>query len=285
MKKKFLVTLLITLLTVFSFYFVSNKKSPSKPDLLVTIAPYKYFVDRLTDHSLNVKSLVPEESDPHGFEPSAKELMGLFSAKAWFLIGEPFEKHFLPIIQKNNPSLEAVHLESNIKTLKLNCPHHNHPIDDLHFWMSPKITKGQVQKIAAVLTEIYPEKAHIIERELISLNQDFDQLDAYLTKQTNENKTSFLLVSHPAFGYFCSDYKLKQLALENETQDTSPKELTQLFNQIKEHKIKRLYVQKQYNYKMAKITANSLDLEMVEVNPYKENYFENMTSFGSYLGD
>lgn len=285
MKKKLLFTFFILTLTVFSFYFVSNKKFTSKPDILVTIAPYKYFIDRLTNKSLNVKSLVPEESDPHGFEPSAKELMGLFSAKAWFLIGEPFEKHFLQIIQKNTPSLKAIHLESDIQTLKLNCPHHNHPIDDLHFWMSPKITKGQVQKIASVLKEIYPEMTPIIERELISLNQDFDELDAYLKKQTKENKTSYLLVSHPAFGYFCSDYNLQQLALENETQDTSPKQLADLFTKIKKNNIKRLYVQKQYNYKMAKLTANSLDLEMIEVNPYQENYFDNMKSFGQHLGD
>lgn len=284
MKKKFLFTFFVVLLTIFSFFYVSKNKTTKSPDLLTTIAPYKYFIDRLTDHSLEVKNLVPEASDPHGYEPSAKELVALFSAKAWFLIGEPFEDHFLPILKRNNPKIRAVKLYNQLPTLELSCPHHHH-VEDLHFWMSPQKMQNQVTVIAQELKELYPNKKEQIERNLELIKEDFKNLDNRFKTQLQDKKISHLLVSHPAFGYFCQDYGLKQMALENETQDPSPKELSDLLNQIQKQNIGRIFVQKQHNYKMAKLVSDSLNLKMVEVNPYAENYFENLHSFANHLGD
>lgn len=283
MKKKFLFTFFVVFLIIFSFFYISKNKTTKNPDLLTTIAPYKYFIDRLTEHSLEVKNLVPEASDPHGYEPSAKELVALFSAKAWFLIGEPFEDHFLPILKRNNPKIRAVKLYDQLQTLELKCPHHHH-VEDLHFWMSPQKMQSQVTLIAEELKQLFPEKSEQIARNLELINDDFKSLDSHFKSKLKELNTSHLLVSHPAFGYFCEDYHLKQMALENETQDPSPKELSELLNQIQKQNIHRIYVQKQHNYKMAQLVSESLNLEMVEINPYAENYFENLHDFADHLG-
>ncbi len=284
MKKKTLFATLIILLTIFSFYFVSNKKSSSRPDLIVTIAPYKYFVERLTDHSLEVKNLIPEIADPHGFSPPAKELIDMFSAKAWFLVGEPFEKQLMPILKKNNPQIQGVPLNEDLETLDAGCCAH-HKEEDLHFWMSPRIARIQVKKIAHTLKEIYPEKAPLIDEQLALIEQDFDQLNQNFLAKLENLQNKHLLVSHPAFGYFCKDYHLHQISLEDESLDISPRELTLLYDHIAEHQIKTLYVQKQHSYKMAQLTAKALDLKMVDFNPYTENYFENMHHFADLLGE
>lgn len=290
MNKRLYFIISLALLTISSLFFIPKSKKAQTPEVLVTIAPHKYFVERLMDHSVHVKNLVPQEADPHGFEPSAKELIGLFSAKLWFLSGEPFEEQFIPIIKKNDPNLEIVDLKGNIETLKVSCCHHHHGHDhhhqpeDLHFWMSPKIAKMQCQKIAYKLKESFPEKSELIDQKLIELNLDFDRLDAYLTNQLKDKEGSSFLVSHPAFGYFAKQYHLHQLALENEGQDHSPREFAELLTAIDDEQIKSLYVQKQYNYKASKQLAGSKNLQLVEVNPYAENYFENLHDFGEHLG-
>lgn len=284
MKKKFLLLFLIPLLIISGSFFSSKKQPQKQPEILVTIAPYKYFIEKLTDSSVPVHNLVPEEADPHGFEPSAKELVRLFSAKAWFLVGEPFENQFLPIIQRNDPQLQVFHLNQVVSNkLNLKCSHHNHQVEDMHFWMSPQVMRLQVQEIAKVLKELYPDKSELIETRLQDINLEFEEYDLLLKEQAQKTKSHYLLVSHPAFGYFCRDYGFRQLALENETQDPSPKELTQLYDLIKEKNIQKIYVQKQHNYKLAKMTADHMNLSMVEVNPYKENYFENLRFFSQEL--
>lgn len=154
----------------------------------------------------------------------------------------------------------------------------------MHFWMSPQVMQLQVQEMAIALKGLYPEKAELIDTRLQELNLEFEEYDSIIKEQTEKTKSHYLLVSHPAFGYFCRDYGFEQLALENETQDPSPKELAELYNLIKENNIQKIYVQKQHNYKLAKMTADNLNLTMVEVNPYKENYFDNLRSFSQELG-
>lgn len=286
MKTKYLFIFPLILLIIGSFFLLPSKKTESKPEILVTIAPYKYFIEKLTDNKIKVKTLVPQEADPHGFEPHAKELVGLFSAKIWFMVGEPFENQFLPILQQNNPELVTVRLDQQVKhPMHLQCSHHCHEIEDLHFWMSPKILESQINTIADQLKELYPAEAKIIEQNLALIQQEFFDLNIYLKEQISKSTSPYLLVSHPAFGYFCRDYHLSQLSLENESQDPSPKEIADLYQTIKEKEIKTLFVQKQYNYKMSKITADSLHLKMIEVNPYKEDYFANMRHFGEHLGE
>lgn len=281
MKKLFLI-ISLSLLTISSLFYISYNKSSSKPEVLVTIAPYKYFVERLTEKKVLVKNLVPEVDDPHGFAPSAKELMDLFSAKIWFLSGEPFEEQFVPILRKNNPNVEVADLKDNINLLHVACCHHHH-VEDLHFWMSPKIAQMQCQKMATLLKKHFPEHADGIDKQLVQLNVDFERLDGYLKNKLKDSEGSSFLVSHPAFGYFSKEYGLHQLALENEGQDPSPKEFADLLVKVKEKKIHNLYVQKQYNYKASEQLARAQNLKMIEVNPYSENYFENMMAFGDSL--
>ncbi|MCH9634262.1 MAG: High-affinity zinc uptake system binding-protein ZnuA [Chlamydiae bacterium] len=284
MKKNIILTFFVGLLTIGSLLFISQNKHSSKPEVLVTIAPYKYFVERLTENKVRVKNLVPEVADPHGFEPATKELVDLFSAKIWFLSGEPFEKQFTPILKKNNPQIDIVSLDGHVDLLKVSCCSHHH-VDDLHFWMSPKIAKMQCQTIARLLKEHFPEYEETVDRQLEILNVDFERLDAYLSDQLKNKEGMSFLVSHPAFGYFAKEYHLHQLALENEGQDPTPRELSDLLIKIKENQIQNLYVQKQYNYKASEQLAKSEHLNLIEINPYAENYFENMREFGSHLGD
>lgn len=283
MKKKLILIVSVCLLTLSTFFFATRTPSRVKPEVLVTIAPHKYFVERLTHHQIEAKNLVPEVADPHGFEPAAKDLIELFEAKVWFLSGEPFEEQFIPILKKNNPNAQVVALKGDDHALHVCCSHHTHT-DDLHFWMSPKIAKVQCQEIAEVLKEQFPELKEPIDENLLKLNEEFDALDAFLSEQLKEKHGQSFLVSHPAFGYFARDYHLHQLALENETQDPSPKEFAHLLNHIHEEKIKTLYVQKQYNYKASQQLAEREHLELVEVNPYAYDYFENLKNFGAHLG-
>lgn len=286
MKRKILLIAFFSLLTIFSFFYKSKDKTLTQPDLLVTIAPYKYFIEKLTDNSVNVAYLVPVDGDPHGFSPSAKEFASMYQAKAWFTIGEPFEGHFLPILQKQNPNIKVIALNENLDTLHIHCGHHHHHCqEDLHFWTSPKMMQLQVEKIATTLKEIYPEKSDLIDQKLADLQLQFKALNQLFIDQIATTDQHYLLVSHPAFGYFCHDYHLKQLSIEDESQDSSPKQLTEILESAKKHQIKKIYVQKQYNYKTAELAASKLKLEMVEVNPYAENYFENMNEFATHLGE
>ena len=46
----------------------------SKPTVVVSILPLKYFVEKIADSSLQVKVLVPPGSSPEMFEPTPQQM-------------------------------------------------------------------------------------------------------------------------------------------------------------------------------------------------------------------
>lgn len=85
-----------------------------------------------------------------------------------------------------------------------------------------------------------------------------------------------LLVSHPAYAYFCRDYNLEQFSIEFEGKDPTPQQLTRVLQQARALKTKKIYIQRQYNNKGAKLVANELGAQLVMLDPYSENYLNTM---------
>lgn len=281
MKRKvfYLLTLfLVTLAVVFSF---SKKKTSPSQDIVVTTAPYKYFAKRLIQDPSSVYCLTSQDSDPHVFEPSSQEMLHLFKAKVWFLTGEPFEKNLSATVLKNNPSIQIIDLTKHIPAHSAGCSCHGD--HDLHFWLSPKIAQKQTEIMASALMALYPEKHEIILKQEDALNRDFDRLDHSVRHLLKQNHHTPFLVSHPAFSYFAKDYDLHQLSLEDESADPSARKLTELTDQIQKESIETLFYQKQYNLKAAKQFADLYGLNMVELNPYSEDYFNNLLLFAQHL--
>ncbi len=279
MNKRFFIFFFLFTLIIGSFFYPLKRSSEKNYDVLVTVAPYKYFTDYLTDHSLRVKSLVPEEGSPHGFDPSARQLLELSHASVWLTIGEPFESKLKTALGKNPPQI--IDLGAGIDSPGGGCKHSR----DLHFWLSPRTVQKQIPIIAEALIRRFPDKKELIEQRKKELTEKLEILDRKASSRLRTKRNTDFLVSHPAFAYFCRDYGLHQFSLENEGLDPSPKELANILEKVKNKNFTKMYVQKQYNFKAAQLVSRSHGLEMIEVNPYAENYFENLEYLITRLGE
>lgn len=74
-----------------SFFLILLPTWLAATDVIVSIPPTRYIVQRIAGNSLAVQVLVPPGMSPHSFEPNAKEMLELVDAKVWFQIGECFE--------------------------------------------------------------------------------------------------------------------------------------------------------------------------------------------------
>lgn len=282
MKKKFILILSFAFLLGVGAFFFSKSSTHEKPEILVTLAPYQTFASKLLNDEVRVHALVPEREDPHIFSPSTKELMTFFSAKVWFLTGEPFEEHIKPILLKHNPKLKIVDLKEGIDLLEGGCclGHHH---QDLHFWMSPSIAQTQVQQMAKVLKETYPQKKDVIEQQSNYLEVEFQRLKSKLRKDLSEKKGTSFLVSHPAFSYFAHEFELNQVSIEDGGADPSPKKLAYILSLIDQEHIQTLYIQPQQPEQVIDQIASVKHLKKIEMNPYDHDYFESLSQFGDQL--
>lgn len=263
----FLLTLLI--------FFGSCLQASDLPKVLVSVAPYLYFVEQIAGNTVDVDLLVPEGASAHTYEPTAKQMIGSTKGVVWFRIGESFETKVLQAILSVNPGLQVVDLREGISLIHGSCKHahvNGHCGDDLHLWLSPKIAKIQATLIAKGLTRQFPENQFLYARNLAKFLEKLDLLDQFIYETLAPVKNRTLMVSHPAYAYFCRDYRFNQLSIEFEGRDPTAKQLTTLLNDAKASGIHYILVQPQYSDKAAQLIGREIGAKIIQVDPYSENY-------------
>ena len=248
--------------------------------VLVSVAPHKFFVEKIAGNTVKVGLMVPAGASAHTFEPSPKETLAASRADLWFQIGEGFEARASAVLKSYNPCLKLIDLRQNLSLIPYDSNHtcacHSDSFFDLHFWLSPKLAKIQAETIAQTLMETYPENRMEYLQRLQAFIKELDELDQRIRVILQKPHSSIILVSHPAYAYFCRDYGFTQLSIEFEGKDPSPKQLTSVLNQARNAHITKVFVQPQYSNKGARLIAKELNAEVITLDPYSENYMASM---------
>ncbi len=288
MFRKILFFLPVCLLVIFGCQQKEPQgTAPSRPTVLVSVAPYAYFVRQIAGPDLMIHVLVPEDANPHVYEPKPKEVQALSKAQAWIRLGDPADLKAFNVFKERNPSMHIVDVTKGIKLLSTceegHGTHCHHEEGDLHIWLSPKLAKIQAMSIAEGLIQTFPEKSDEFNKGLAAFLTQLDALDSEITTLLKSKSGDAILVSHPAFAYFCRDYHLTQLSIEMEGKDPLPQHITELLAQAKAHKVTTVLLQPQYSNKGAELIAQELHISTATVNPYAEDYVDNLRAIAQII--
>ena len=245
--------------------------------VIVSVAPHKYFVEKIAEDTVKVILMVPAGASAHTFEPNPKEVLIACQADLWFQIGENFEIKAGSAMRSHYPKMQLIDLAKNLSLISdSQCQHHHHQSYDLHFWLSPNLAKIQAKTIAEALSHTYPENKDLYSQNLGRFLEELTRLDTQIQEITAKAENRTIMVSHPAYAYFCRDYDFHQLSIEFEGKDPTPKQLTKVLTEAREAKIKTIFTQPQYSNKGATLIGKELDAKLVSLNPYSENYLESL---------
>lgn len=280
--------ILLTLLLLCGFSSFARAESPT-PSVLVSIAPYKFFVEKIAGSTVIPILMVPAGASAHTYEPTPKQMIASSGADIWFVIGESFETRAIQALQSHNQNLQAVDLRQGVSMITVDpasglcCCHVN--CQDTHIWLSARQAKIQVATIADALTKRYPQNAELYKKNMESFLKELDALDTEITAILKPIKSRVILVSHPAYAYFCRDYDLKQLSIEFEGKDPTPLQLTKVLNEARAAHINKVLVQPQYSSKGAKLFAAELKAKIVVLDPYSEDYINSMKQIAHAIAE
>lgn len=257
--------------------FAENQQDPRSHRVMVSIAPYTFFVKAIAGNTVNIELLVPPGASFHTFEPTPKQVLEGAKSDIWFRVGETFESRPLQSIQAYRPQMRIVDLRNGIDLITDGAHKHCcHSAADLHMWLSPTVAKMQAMAISRALMESYPENRDLYQRNLEQLLSQIDALDREISDTLKPLKHRTIMVSHPAYAYFAREYNLTQLPIEFEGKDPSAQQLTRILQQAHQGGIKTIFIQRQYNNKGALLIANELNAKVVTLDPYSDNYFASM---------
>ena len=93
--------------------------------VLVSLAPYKFFVEKIAGGTVKVHLMVPAGASAHTYEPTPKEMLAASNADVWFTIGETFEKRAGNALQSHHLALLLVDLKQGVDLISAH-EHHAH---------------------------------------------------------------------------------------------------------------------------------------------------------------
>ncbi|MBN2687407.1 MAG: zinc ABC transporter substrate-binding protein [Deltaproteobacteria bacterium] len=281
MKGMFNALSVLLLLVMFGATSAAQGASPPVK-VFVSILPQAYFVERIGGDAVDVDVLVGPGHEPATYEPTPKQMARMGHAQVYFRIGTPFEEGFIGKLGKIFKGLLIVDTRKGVP-LRYFESSSGKEIPDPHIWLDPKRGKIQAETIYRTLREIDPVHEEMYKRNLRAFNEDLDAVDGKIAHALDPLRGRSIYVFHPAFGYFCDSYGLKQIAVEVEGKEPSPKQLSRLIDRAKKEGVKVIFVQPEFSGKNARVIARAIGGAVVPMDPLARDYLNNLDTMADHI--
>jgi zinc transport system substrate-binding protein len=253
--------------------------------VFVSIPPQAWLVERIGVGLVDVHVMVGPGQEPHTFEPQPRQLAALADAAIYFEMGMPFERQVAEKVVGARGGLRLVDTSAGRENTG---PHSHaagegHAEGDPHIWLSPRNLKIMAATIADALEEADPGNAEHYRAGLEALRGELDGLDARLAAVLAPYRGRSFYVIHPAFGRFGEAYGLRQVALEQEGKQPSPRRIADLIVQARADGARAVFVQPQFDRHGAEALAAAIGAEVVVLDPLAKDLPANLEAIAAAL--
>ena len=134
---------------------------------------------------------------------------------------------------------------------------HSHT-QDPHIWLSPENAKKMSHNIYEGLINRYPQHAEILSANMEKLDEKFDTLIRYASKELNELSSREIITFHDGFSYMADAFNISILhAIEEESgSEASASELIELVNIVNKHDLHTIFTEKNGSSSAASVIAS-----------------------------
>jgi zinc transport system substrate-binding protein len=279
MKKLFLLLVGIILLVS------CNSKKASKEQvadvITVSILPQKTFVEKIAGNDFKINVLIPPGSSPAAYTLLPSQLKEISNSAVWFRIGYiGFEYSWAEKIIQANKAMKVVDLSEGLDLVADKVEQHGDHVHmqgvDPHIWLSPALVKQMAKKIFEELSILKPEKISEYKGNYLSFVKEIDQINIEIKNKLREYKGRKIIVFHPSLTYYARDYGLDQYSLETGGKEPTPQRLAEVVDMAKAENIRVIYIQSEFDREHARVFAEEIDGEIIQVWPLNPEWGENL---------
>ena len=280
----------LVLLSIPALYLVRVGGAQAGVRAVVSIPPQQYFVEKVGGGLVEVTVMVPPGANAHTYEPRPRQMTALSKADVYFSIGVEFEKTWLGRFKAAHRNLLLIDTAKDIRRIPMESRQgsghdgREQPGSDPHIWLSPRLVALQAQAVRDGLVRADPAHQAVFEENLTAFQKELRLLDEELRsgfRGLGEHKR--ILVFHPAWGYFCRDYGLVQVAVEKEGKEPTARGMKHLIEQARESGAKIIFVQPQFSTRAAETVAQAVGGRVVRLDPLAQDWADNMKKVARLL--
>ncbi|HGF8000529.1 TPA: metal ABC transporter substrate-binding protein [Enterococcus faecium] len=296
--KKYLLTATVMIgALLFAACGNTNKEADKKEDLTIvtTFYPMYDFTKEIVGDEGNVKLLIPAGTEPHDFEPSAKERAEISDADV-FVYNSSDMEFFVDSLKDSVDSKQTLMIEAAKGIDRLESQEadeheeseeghgHSHEYDP-HVWLDPVLAIKEVRTIAEELCEKYPDKKETFTKNADAYIKKLEALDQKYSDELKDATNRTFVTQHAAFAYLANQYDLKQVAISGVSpdQEPTPSRLAELKEFVKKNNIKVIYFEENASSKVAETLSNETGVKLEVLNPLESLTNEQIKAGENYI--
>ncbi len=272
MKNTFFIIIILFSSFILNCNKNNDKGSSDKPQIYTSIYPIYDFTKKIGGEKISVYNMTKAGVEPHDFEITSKDMANLSKADLFIYNGGGME-HWVNTI-KEALDIKYIDASSNINENDL----------DPHFWLSPINAKIQMENIKNGLAKIDFENENYYESNYNLYANRLSELDYKIKNSLSNLKNRNLVLTHPAFGHFCKEYSLNQIAIARDEAD--PKAMADIITFIKNNNVHAIFYEEFSSSKLVDSIAKETGIKILTLNPIEslseedidagEDYFSTM---------
>lgn len=261
----------------------SSSKKPAEKIVFASILPLQYFTDQITGDLYSSAVMVPPGVGPETYNPTPRQMSEMAKAGAFFANGFlGFEEAYVEKFRSNNPNMLFVNTSNGVELIHAEGHDHgDHGHEkgvDPHTWSSPDGARIIAKNIYEGMVKIDPANKAAFKANLDRLLARIDSVDTAVKAILTNIPSRKFMVFHPALGYFAKQYGLEQLSIEFEGKVPTPRHIQNIVLEAKEHNIRNIMIQKEFDIENADIIANETGSKVIQIDPLAYDWPNEMIS-------
>ena len=250
--------------------------------VISSVRPIGFITEAIASGVTNTDILLPDGASPHTYSLKPSDLAKIKNADLIIWVGEDMEA-FMPTVLKNVDDQKQIELmdipeiETLLRTSRrddnkqmVHDDHvHHHGEYDEHIWLSPKIAKIIAKSIHDKLVELYPNKAQLLDANLDEFITNLSETEQNIAKKLISVQNRGYFVFHDAYGYFESQFGLKNLGSFTINPAVQPGVQTvyAIQKKLAEHQAVCVFREPQFSPAVIKKLVNGTNVKIGELNP------------------
>lgn len=271
-------------------------------DIISSVKPIAFITQAVSDGVTNTDILLPDGASPHTYSLKPSDLAKIKTAELIIWVGEDLET-FMPTVLKSidkNKQIELMDIPTIKSLLRTSTNNHDqqethshnndsdhdhHGEYDEHIWLSPKIAKEIAQAVHDKLITIYPDKKDIIDENLNEFTVKLAETEQNIAKKLINVQNSGYFVFHDAYGYFESQFGLKNLGSFTINPAVQPGVQTvyAIKRELKEHQAVCIFREPQFSPAVIEKIVNGTDVRIGELNPLGTDITLSKNAYSQFL--
>lgn len=294
---KLFIQYLIILTPILIIQSASNYANAT---VISSVKPIGFITQAITSGITDAEILLPDGASPHTYALKPSDLKNIKSAELVIWVGEDMET-FMPTLLKNIDKQKQIELMEipAIKTLlrtnhddhsheEINhhqSDHDHHGEYDEHIWLSPEIAKIIAQSIHDKLITLYPDKKIKIDENLNEFTIKLSETEQNIAKKLINVQNRGYFVFHDAYGYFESQFRLKNLGsfTINPAVQPGAQKVYAIQQKLKEHQAVCVFIEPQFSPAVIEKLVNGTNVRIGELNPLGTDIMPSKDAYFQFL--